>query len=72
MAECERIQTCPFFNDKMKNMPATAELMKDKYCRGDFASCARYMVLKALGKEKVPSDLFPNETDRARRIISAG
>jgi len=72
MAERERVQTCPFFNDKMKNMPASAELMKDKYCRGDFASCARYMVLKALGKEKVPSDLFPNEAERARRIISAG
>jgi len=30
------------------------------------------MVLKALGKEKVPSDLFQLEREGARRIISAG
>ena len=72
MADCEVLGGCPFFNDKMANMPGTASAFKRKYCQGDNRSCARYMVLKALGKPKVPADLFPNQGDRAKKIIAAG
>jgi len=72
MAECEVLSACPFFNDTMANMPGTAAAFKRKYCQGDNATCARYMVLKAIGKPKVPADLFPNQEDRARKIIAAG
>ncbi len=72
MAECEKLATCIFFNDKMSDMPGTAEMFKNRYCRDDNANCARYMILKALGKEKVPIDLFPNEHERAQRIITGG
>jgi hypothetical protein len=30
------------------------------------------MVYKALGREMVPSDLFPNQVDRARELIAQG
>ena len=69
MAACELTEGCIFFNNKMKGMPATAEIMKNKYCRDDFASCARHMVFQALGRPMVPADLFPQQTDRAQEII---
>ncbi len=70
MADCELLEGCVFFNDKMVNMPATGELYKDKYCRENNLECARYMVFKALGREKVPLDLFPNMKDIAQEIIA--
>lgn len=72
MAECKVLSTCPFFNDKMANMPGTAAVFKRKDCQGDKSQCARYIILEALGKPKVPADLFPNQEDRARKIIAAG
>ncbi|MCF7886154.1 MAG: hypothetical protein K9M80_06645 [Candidatus Marinimicrobia bacterium] len=71
MSECECLEGCPFFNDKMANMPGTAEMYKKKYCKGDFDNCARHMIFEKLGKPAVPGDLFPNNQDRAKRIISA-
>lgn len=67
--ECPSLKVCPFFNDKMKGMPSAAELLKDRYCRGSYVKCARYMVASKLGKEKVPADLFPGQTDRAKELI---
>jgi len=54
----------------MPDMPDMAELMKDNYCRDDKYRCARYRVFKALGREEVPSDLFPIDIQRADQIIS--
>ena len=71
MAECELLSTCIFFNDKMAHMPATAELMKKHLCRGTKLECARYMVYQQLGRPKVPPDLFPNDVERAKLIISS-
>jgi hypothetical protein len=59
-----------FFNDKMADLPAAADFLKNKYCRGDSSECARYVVRKTLGRERVPSDLFPNDISRAKQLIS--
>jgi hypothetical protein len=67
MADCEKLNACPFFSDQLAKMPGTASLMKQTYCRGDSARCARYMV--ATKGLPVPPDLFPNQRDRALRII---
>ena len=72
MTECECLAGCPFFNDHMANMPTIAEMMKKRLCKEDNSECARYMVFKALGKPRVPSDLFPNQIERAQQIISKG
>lgn len=69
MADCELLAKCLFFNDKMANKPGTADMMKKKYCQGNNAECARYVVCKALGREKVPGDLFPIQMDRARELL---
>ncbi len=72
MADCKMLEKCIFFNDKMQNMPAVADIYKQNYCRGDFSKCARFMVAEALGKEKVPSILFPNQVELASEIIRKG
>lgn len=69
MADCERLPGCPFFNDKMEAPPATVKWMKTYYCRGDNTKCARHMVLTKLGKPAVPSDLYPNDRERAVDIL---
>ena len=68
---CEFLEKCPFFNDKLANMPSTAEILKNTYCKGDFNKCARYMVAKTVGRDKVTLDLFPNDQDKAKKIIEA-
>ena len=70
MADCEFLTKCIFFNDKMENMPAIAGTMKERYCRGFPDQCARYRVAVKFGPEKVPRDLFPHDTVRAKIIIS--
>lgn len=69
MADCENLPGCPFFNDAIPNMPITEQHLKTTYCTDQPHMCARYIVAKALGKEQVPLDLFPDELTRAQRII---
>lgn len=71
MSDCPLLHSCPFFNDMMANMPAMSEGMKKKFCRDTFTQCARYMTCTALGRERVPEDMFPNEQERAKEIIAA-
>jgi hypothetical protein len=66
---CQLTETCVFFNGEMTNMPAATAVYKQIYCQDDFDNCARYYVLKALGRENVPADLFPNQILRAGKII---
>lgn len=71
MAVCEILPSCIFFNDKMKDMPGTTSFFKLKFCQGDNTHCARHMVLIACGRGNVPVDLFPNQEERANKIIEA-
>jgi hypothetical protein len=70
MADCEMLERCPFFNETMRGMPDHAELFRQLYCHGGNDICARYMILKKLGRESVPLDLFPNEVSRANILIA--
>ena len=70
MAECELLVKCPFFNETLPHMPSTASFLKSKYCRRDYSKCARYTVRHAIGVEKVPTNLYPDETQRANLIIA--
>ena len=72
MTICECLEKCPFFNDHMVDMPVTAEITKRRFCREDNSKCARYMVFKALGRTRVPPDLFPSQVEIAQEIISRG
>ncbi len=70
MTVCELCDTCLFFNDKMPDMPAVANFLKDKYCRGNFETCARYRIYQEFGRCNVPSGLFPNEEELVSRIAA--
>ncbi len=72
MTDCECLEKCPFFHDKMENMPSMAGMLKQRYCQGEWGLCARHRVFCALGRSAVPTDLFPNQVERVDEIISAG
>lgn len=67
--ECEKLQTCPFYNDKMDIESGLGKLYKRRFCQGDKKQCARYTVLMQLGEKFVPLDLYPNMHERAEEII---
>ncbi len=70
MADCECLSGCPFFNDRMKEKPATADIYKRNFCLGDNRDCARHQVKAALGKEHVPGDLYPTQNFKVQGIIA--
>ncbi|MCK5708073.1 MAG: hypothetical protein KAI43_10510 [Candidatus Aureabacteria bacterium] len=77
MAEGEILKSCPykedtFLQDQLVKMPAFIKSIKKDYCEGNFIECARYMVLKALGEENIPANLFPNDQKGAKEIILKG
>ncbi len=69
MSDCTCLSACPFFLGKMANMPSMSEMLKQRYCHGDWEKCARYRVFAEFGRENVPSDLFPNENERADQVL---
>jgi len=69
MSECNLLEKCLFFNDKLKSMPAASDTMKKLYCRWNFAKCARYKVAIAIGRKEVPPDLFPGDSQRANNML---
>jgi hypothetical protein len=68
MAHCDLCNSCFFFNEQKLDMPRTAEFLKDKYCKRDFAGCARFLVSKSYGKDRVPESLYPNDTFETLKI----
>lgn len=70
MVECDKISTCLFFNDRMDDMPASATLLKMRYCQGDFEHCARFRVETKLGSTSVPGNLYPEDSATADRIVA--
>ena len=72
MPDCELLKGCLFFNDKMPLEVGMGKIFKEKYCQGDNSICARYMVAKSVGREKVPQNLYPNMKDKANEIMKKG
>ena len=66
---CEYLTVCPFFNETLDDMPATVQLIKNKYCLSDYSCCARYRVSTEVGAEHVPDSLFPKNSEEAETII---
>ncbi|MBN2105191.1 hypothetical protein JW835_14225 [bacterium] len=67
--DCECLATCPFFNDQMADKPATSELLKNQFCKGNFEACARYIIFKSAGREHIPANLFPTQRDHVDQIL---
>jgi hypothetical protein len=69
VSECPHLSKCLFFNNRLRNMPAVAEMAKTSYCRGHHETCARFIASNALGPGIVSDDLFPDQTDRVQEIL---
>ncbi len=69
MDDCEFISRCCFFNDKMASNPQGVGMIKARYCHNSFVECARYRVMKGVGADKVPPDLYPYDEARASEIL---
>lgn len=68
--ECQFLSKCPFYNDKMDIESSIGKMYKKRYCLGDKNKCARYKVSTTLGKDLVPSSLYPNMHEKAEKLIS--
>ena len=69
--ECELLWECLFFNSKISKIDRYLRTVyREEYCQRDYTHCAIYMVAQALGREKVPTDLYPNMRDRAQKILT--
>lgn len=66
--DCSKMEHCPFFGDRMAKRPATTEMMKANYCKGDNRKCAPFAV--SMAGLAVPEDLYPGQEDRAREMIT--
>ena len=69
MVDCKNLSGCIFFNDKMPNMPITADLFKKQFCKNNYKACARFIVGITLGKSNGPNDLFPNQNEKVENLI---
>jgi hypothetical protein len=65
--ECDRGETCAFFNNKLALKPAVLELVKQTFCSHDKLQCSRYQLIMA--GLPVPDDLYPSDSNRGREII---
>jgi hypothetical protein len=70
MAVCEKLEKCPFYNDKMDINKGVGAMYKKKYCEGDKTICARYIVATKLGAEFVTNNLYPNMNDAANKLLA--
>lgn len=70
MAECEFIEKCPFFNGQLAEKPVEIEKLKEDYCRTNNLHCARFVIAMALGKEKLPPELYPHEKEIAYKLLA--
>jgi hypothetical protein len=82
MNECERKDFCIFFSNKLMSMPSIGKRLKEDYCQKNKNACARYMIHQKLMQGYAPADelsmlkiskemqaLYPNDTERAERVI---
>lgn len=70
MAQCEKLEKCPFYQGKMDINHGLGRMYKEKYCEGDKTTCARYMVATQVGPEFVTLNLYPNMNSQAEKIIA--
>lgn len=71
MYTCPVLEHCPFFKDKLTNMPPNTEFYKINYCINDSSKCARLLTARILGVNSVPSNLLPSEMSKAEGLINS-
>lgn len=69
MAMCERFEVCAFYDGKITPDKGLGAMYVRKYCAGDSSQCARQMIAKELGPDKVPVQIYPNMHEVAKDLI---
>lgn len=67
---CKFKNSCNFHLDKIADMPATSSVFKKMYCEGIADNCARFMVIKRLGKDDISGSMMPNNRKQAIEILA--
>ncbi|OGU07767.1 MAG: hypothetical protein A2075_19245 [Geobacteraceae bacterium GWC2_58_44] len=68
MSLCSLLDSCVFFKKGLEEMPCTTESLKEKYCRGNYGACARFIVCHAYGRDKISHDLAPNDVFETLKV----
>ncbi len=71
MEPCEYTSICPFYAGTLSGRD-DAEELKRNYCLANALRCARFIIYQALGPERVPADLYPDEKAKAYEVIAQG
>lgn len=66
---CELFVCCRFLNNIVKELPKTAGYIKNKMCYGEYENCVRFRIYKEFGKNQIPCDLHPEDTEEVKKII---
>ncbi len=64
MDKCEFLETCYFYKNNDDSE------LKESYCNSNSLHCARFMVFQALGADKAPEDLMPDEKMKAYALLA--
>lgn len=70
MCTCPVLDQCPFFKNKLTNMPPNSEVHKINYCINDSFKCARLLAARILGTNSIPQNLLPNEMLKIEELIN--
>ena len=70
MPECEFAEGCDLRGRLFRPSPMLVQEYEGTYCDADRSQCARYMVAREFGSDKVPLDLLPFQIDRAKEAIA--
>ncbi len=64
MDKCEFLDTCYFYKNSSDSP------LKESYCDSNCLHCARFMVFQALGSDKAPDQLMPDEKMQAYALLA--
>ena len=65
---CEYLESCAFVQQMVRTDPLTAYTVRITYCNQDKKDCARYGLIQAVGPERVPDFLWPNDEEEASEV----
>jgi len=69
MNTCEFKSSCTLFNELKERSPAIHKAIKEDYCDSGYSECARFIVSRFHGPERVSKYLFPEDTQEACKML---
>lgn len=68
MNKCPRASECPLFKNSLVEDVDLTDLLKRVYCNNDFENCARYFISRNFGVDRMPDDLKPYQSTKAKQL----